>query len=373
MGTVRKYTQKDIAKEANVHPSTVSLAMSNSPSLAKATRERIQTIAKKMGYQPDPFLSQLATYKHHGHDGIFRGTIAFLINRNPAEKTPNLRPYKKYLTGATKKAETYGYQLKVFDLDREKVSGSRLRQIMLARGVKGILLCPQPRGIERIDDFDFDDFSCVSFGYSLRSPRFHVVNSHQFHAAMLCMKKLIEAGCQRIGFAVPPFHDSRVDHNYLAGYLTNLSQNPQLPILPPFTGDSFSQRSFTEWFNQNKPDGLLTVPYRIPEFLKSMQVDTKLNCKVAITTLNESTNDWPGIDEDGESIAASAVDLIVSMIRRGEMGIPSKPASILLEGTWVGNESFGSNMDTSSDPSCSSPSKEKPKRKRNQIRKTKAT
>ncbi|MGE9292308.1 MAG: LacI family DNA-binding transcriptional regulator [Puniceicoccales bacterium] len=340
MSVGRKYTQKDIAKAANVHPSTVSLAMSNSPALAAKTRDRIQKIAQEMGYQPDPFLSQLAHYKHHGRDGVFRGTLAFLINRNLTEENPKPKPYPSYLAGAIKKAEEYGYQLQVFDFNRSKVSGTRLRQIMLARGIKGILLCPQPRGIERIDDFDFSGFSCVSFGYTLKSPRFHVVNTHQFHAARLCMQKLIGIGCKRIGFAVPQFHDSRVDHNYLAGYLTCLAQAPELTPLPVFDGDSFSQSSFSKWFHKVKPDGLLTVPYRLPGFLKAMKVDTQIACKIAVVSLLDRNEGWSGIDEDAEQIAASAVDQVVSMIRRGEMGIPAKPASLLLEGNWVENESF---------------------------------
>ncbi|WPJ97839.1 LacI family DNA-binding transcriptional regulator [Coraliomargarita algicola] len=340
MGVGRKYTQKDIAAAAKVHPSTVSLALSNSPTLADKTKERILKVAKEMGYQPDPFLSQLATYKNLGRQGIFRGTLAFLINRHPLEKSPNARPFKQYLVGSSKQAETYGYQLKVFDFDRSKITGSRLRQIMIARGVKGILLCPQPRGIDRIDDFDFRNFSCVSFGYSLCNPRFHVVNNHQFHAAMLCMQNLIRVGCKRIGFAIPQFHDNRANNNYLAGYMTHLAKNPNLPTLPAFTGDSFSLNSFSEWFNSIKPDGLLTVPYRLPEFLQQMNVDTTQACKLAIPTLNDSEGAWSGIDEDGEAIGAAAVDLLVSMIRRGEMGIPAKPSSLLFEGVWVENESF---------------------------------
>lgn len=44
---------KVIAREAGVHPSTVSLALRNSPKLPDATRHRIQQIARRCNYRPN--------------------------------------------------------------------------------------------------------------------------------------------------------------------------------------------------------------------------------------------------------------------------------------------------------------------------------
>ena len=54
---------KDVAKEAGVHQTTVSLALRNHPSLPKSTRDRIQELAHSMGYRPDPAISAIAAQR----------------------------------------------------------------------------------------------------------------------------------------------------------------------------------------------------------------------------------------------------------------------------------------------------------------------
>ncbi len=44
-------TIKDIAREVGVSPSTVSRALSNSPLISQATKERVHTVAKRLGYE----------------------------------------------------------------------------------------------------------------------------------------------------------------------------------------------------------------------------------------------------------------------------------------------------------------------------------
>ena len=46
---------RDVARLAgDVHPSTVSLALRNSPNISPAVRAKIHAIAKKIGYRRDP-------------------------------------------------------------------------------------------------------------------------------------------------------------------------------------------------------------------------------------------------------------------------------------------------------------------------------
>lgn len=54
---------RDIAKMAGVSPATVSYALNNSPEVSKATRARIQTIAKSLNYSPNRNAQGLRTQK----------------------------------------------------------------------------------------------------------------------------------------------------------------------------------------------------------------------------------------------------------------------------------------------------------------------
>jgi len=48
-----RITIKDIAKLLEVNPSTVSRALKDHPDIGKATKEKIQQVAKELGYQPN--------------------------------------------------------------------------------------------------------------------------------------------------------------------------------------------------------------------------------------------------------------------------------------------------------------------------------
>ena len=56
---------KDIAKNADVSHSTVSRALHNSPLIALETRQRIQRIAREMGYTPSAIARSLVTRRTH--------------------------------------------------------------------------------------------------------------------------------------------------------------------------------------------------------------------------------------------------------------------------------------------------------------------
>lgn len=63
MQSDRQVTLKQIALEAGVSVMTVSRALRNQPSSASATRQRIQQIAERLGYRPNPLVSALMSYR----------------------------------------------------------------------------------------------------------------------------------------------------------------------------------------------------------------------------------------------------------------------------------------------------------------------
>jgi LacI family repressor for deo operon, udp, cdd, tsx, nupC, and nupG len=65
----------DIARELSVHKSTVSLALSGKGNVSAATRERIVSQAKQMGYEPDLLAQRLARGFHHSLVCLFSGGL----------------------------------------------------------------------------------------------------------------------------------------------------------------------------------------------------------------------------------------------------------------------------------------------------------
>ena len=74
----------DLAKEAHVSIATVSKALNNSYTISDKTRERIQTLARQMNYQPNARARSFARQKN--------GTVLFAADlaRGVAFENPHL-------------------------------------------------------------------------------------------------------------------------------------------------------------------------------------------------------------------------------------------------------------------------------------------
>jgi LacI family transcriptional regulator len=97
---LKRITIKDIAKELNVHHSTVSRALRNNPKVTETTRDRILACALRHGYQTNMNAVQLR--------GTSNNTIALIV--------PNINHtfFSNIVSQLTNLAYTKGYIISVF-------------------------------------------------------------------------------------------------------------------------------------------------------------------------------------------------------------------------------------------------------------------
>ena len=85
-------TMKTIAAQAGVTQATVSMSLANNPRIPQGTRERIQAVAKQLGYQPNPYLSTLMRIRRQGKPLNDKPALALVCGDSvlwkPSEKTP---------------------------------------------------------------------------------------------------------------------------------------------------------------------------------------------------------------------------------------------------------------------------------------------
>jgi DNA-binding LacI/PurR family transcriptional regulator len=195
----RRVTQADVAREAKVHRSTVSMAFSQHPNIPEDTRNRILSVAEKLGYAPDPMLSALAAYRSQNRPTSFKGALAWIVNSAFDFDWRTRSHYVDYHKGAALRAKFHGFKLDIFDVNSPGMSSERIGKILHARRISGLLLCPQPRPNTNFD-FCWEEFSSVTFGYSLTTPKLHTVAPTQFRASLEAMRQLHLRGYRRIGW-----------------------------------------------------------------------------------------------------------------------------------------------------------------------------
>lgn len=334
---IHRISQKDIAQRAGVHVTTVSLALRDSPRLPKETRERLQQLAREMDYEPDPMLSALTAYRKRVQMPHYQGTLAWLDNTKHRSATPASRSSFGYWEGALERCKELGYKLEEFLTSDTPLS--RLSGVLKARNISTILLPPQPRHLSHIN-FDWANFSAVSFGFSLARPRLHLVTNAQYHAARLATRTARSYGYRRIGFTTLHSVELRTDLNCSSGYLAEqrLGGREAIPIFEfddqQGTTRRHFARDFKKWFRAFKPDAIISLDRDVNAMLTTMGVGPGA-CGFAFLDLHRNeSGDIAGVHQNGRMIGRTAVDFLVDMSHRNERGIPQTPLRVLVEGLW---------------------------------------
>ncbi|CAM2954158.1 LacI family DNA-binding transcriptional regulator [Rariglobus hedericola] len=333
----RRVTQQDIARAAKVNRATVSLALREHASIPVTTRARIQKLAKKLGYQPDPMLSALATYRHGRRPAGFRGTLGWLAQTTKELAWREIPHFATYLTAACERAETHGYRVEVIDLNDMGINWQRAAAVAKSRGIDGILLCPQPHAATNLEQFPWQDFAAVTFGYTMIKPKLHRIASAQYAATFRTMQELLARGYRRIGFVFNHQHDERTNHHYLAGYLTARELHDPHSDMPPCIDDSHdpAQPGFWRWFERYQPDAIITGDRHFEAVLRTRKLRAPDDIGIACPGLADTSGSMAGVCEDNHQLGLIAVDFLVSMMHRGERGVPVHAQQVLVEGLWT--------------------------------------
>jgi DNA-binding LacI/PurR family transcriptional regulator len=340
----QRISLRDIGRLANLSHSTVSLALRNHPSISAKTRERVRELANSLGYVPDPMLRALAEYRRDKAARRYQGSLAWINNheqlRDPQSTTGFAHLYRE---GAERRAAELGYNLVTFNPVVEKMSLTALRRVLLNNGIRGLLFPPQPHSHAALD-FDFSNFSALTFGFTLSTPQLHVVTNHQFRTSMIAMRKLRAYGFKKIGFLLSEVVNERSEGNFLGGFLVEQRKLPAKDRIPVFTTqhDSFEKekKKFEHWFHTHQPDVLLVDFWEwTVAFLQLMNLRVPDDIPLATLGAVPQQRRFAGVDQNDHKVGMLGVDTVVGMLYRNETGVPVTPTRILVEGQWQDGES----------------------------------
>ncbi|AHF91213.1 LacI family transcriptional regulator [Opitutaceae bacterium TAV5] len=353
-------TMQMIADQAGVSLMTVSRALKNNPRLSLATRERIRKIATGLGYRPNPLVSALMAQIRHARAPKVWPTIAFLT-AHPDEVYTRAHTYNARIhAGAAERAVMLGYRLERFSLAEPGMTGARMRGMLLARGIPGVILPPLPDPIPDIG-FDWSPFACATVGYSYTTPALHRAANDQFNTIRTAVHRLTGLGYERIGLAIRHEDDHRVENKWGGGFL---SFHPYLPArrrLPVFLwhyarnqpracahtrageegwedweGSGEMPSGFSAWFHRHKPDAIISLqPLMVRTWLKSLGARVPEDVSLVSLNLQHNQSGFSGVDQNNALLGAAAVELVVEQIHHNEHGVPARAKTVMIMGDWV--------------------------------------
>ena len=241
-----RVTIKDVARQAGVSTSTVSLVLNNKPvSISQETRNAVLTAARELNYRPNQLAVSLVTQKSK--------TLGLII---PDNSNLFFAQLSKHIEIAANQA---GYTLIYGNSNDSVRTDLHYLHIFGDRGVDGIIIAPSVFGAP--DEY----WSCLSFIYSLKLPVVFVDRAMQesnlpsilpdnFTGGYLATRHLLDQGHRVVGCCTGPANlESCVQR--LNGYRKALEEygiafNPALIYQGDFSTES-GQKALPYLLGQN--------------------------------------------------------------------------------------------------------------------------
>lgn len=183
---------EDIAREANVSISTVSLALNNKQGVSKRKRQEIVKIAENMGYpleEPEEEKAiRLIIYKRHG---------------NVVSDTPF---FAKLVEGIQRECRINNYDMTISHINHEEENIKGIIRNIKNDKTKGILLLATEMLEDDLKYFDSIKKPLVLLDSYFRFEDYDYVLINNTDAAAKATRKLIENGHQEIGYLHSSVH-----------------------------------------------------------------------------------------------------------------------------------------------------------------------
>ena len=327
---------QEIAERAGVGRTTVSLSLRNHTKISEPTRLQIQKLAREMGYRPNPLVAAHMAHIRALHPKATNQCLAFLGNRSIAEiQTDAKTPVWKYFQGARDRAAELGFRLELFNLNAPEMTERRLSQILLARGIDGVIIGPLTEGGGLVDkEFDWRFVASVMIEHTFVEPRLHKVCSDEFSTIGRLIQRLFDCGYQRIGVAMHSRMDEHANHHWLAGYQTFQALTQRDLRIPHFITPEWNRKNFLRWFSRHRPEVIITVNDEVVRWLRAADVRVPEEVGCATVYWKADRGYLSGYYQNHEMIGAAAVEMVVAQLQRNERGLPEIDKTVLIQALW---------------------------------------
>ena len=340
---MQRITMGTVAEHAGVSKNTVSLALRHDPQIPIETRQRIERIAKSLGYARNPVVAQLMTEMRKAHPAGYRRTLALLNANQDGEAFTNHPTVPVYVEGCRRRAAFHGYKLDDFWLHDPKLNGERLARVLRARGIRGVMvvgLMKENRLPERFAPF-WDQHACVVTGVRTHGPTLPYCCVDHHALVLEAVEQVMALGYQRPALVVDEHIDRLVDGRFGSGLWVGQQQLPAENRIPSFLAVEAAhadQRAFATWIRRYKPDVLFTLYNFVRPWVEALGLQVPRDIGLIQLELRRGAQEWAGMNQHNDLTGEAAIDMLVGMLHNNEIGVPAFPRATLISGSWVGGK-----------------------------------
>lgn len=335
--TKQYYTLADIAAKAEVHVTTVSLALRDHPSIPPATRARIRAVAREFGYQRDPLLDALNFHRAQRNPHARRASTAFVVHAATTRLFSGNHYQPLVFAGAKAAAEAHGHSLEIFVVGQGHLAPARLNTILNARGITGVLLSTFEIDIGQLD-LDWSQFCAVKIECLHLAPHLDAVSNDQMQVARLAMRRLRALGYRRIGLTTAREDQTRLGESFGMGVLVEQAALPENECVPPLIFSlaevPMLHRLIPEWMRANQVDVIISNWNELFDVFATAHI--KLPDDVAFASLDvpPSMPHIAGVVQNHRLVGQRAMEQLAIMTDAYQRGVPEAQSVTYIPGYW---------------------------------------
>ncbi|MEO0796881.1 MAG: LacI family DNA-binding transcriptional regulator [Verrucomicrobiota bacterium] len=329
-------TIRSVAKIAEVSPATVSLALRNDPRISSKVRQKVQDIAAREGYRPNPIVSKLIAQVRASKTTNYLSTLA-VVNTAEDLKDVEERTVRCWVEASVDRATQQGYTVDHFVLAKEELRPDRLLGILDSRGIEGIIVTGPFR--DNIIDEKYDPIwqhhAAVILGERPIKPSLSCVVNDQYNTVRQAMVEVRRLGYQRPSLCIHPHIDQLLEYRLTGGFLVEQMQNPKKSAVQPHGFSSLAKDKFFQWFDRYQPDVIITLHTEIKDWLEEKGVNAPKDVGLVHLDHKPSLAAWAGMNQNHEHVGKTAVDMLVGKLNRNELSLPPFPECVTIMSDWV--------------------------------------
>lgn len=186
-----KVTIKEVAREANVSPSTVSRVISDSSQISEETKERVRDAIKRLKYKPNAIARSLANRKSR---------ILGVVLPNEAQDLITNTFFIQAMKGMSKYAQNKKYYITYAFSEDEKAELEYINNFITSNLVDGICLLRARTDDRSIKYLKETQFPFVVIGRPEESENLLWVDNDNFQATYNLVNELVKKGHKCISF-----------------------------------------------------------------------------------------------------------------------------------------------------------------------------
>jgi LacI family transcriptional regulator len=335
----RRPTMKDVARESGYHITTISLALRSHPSIPETTRQRIEEIARRLGYQRNPVYHALSRFRQQGCVCAPAPRIAYLENFGLGSGRTRPAHMQAILNGARRQAELLGYQLEPLAVGEDDHDSRSLTRYLREHQISAVIIGTFLPGFAEIA-LNWEEYAVAKIHSRHTEPEATVVGNDQLREVRMAFQRLSALGYRRIGLAVGRADEDACGHRHTAGYrMEEVAVPPERrvpPLLFPYNSDGPSLGGMmARWIRRHSVDVVLCNWTSVQDMVEreGLSVPGEVAC-ASLCLCDASPPGLAGVRPHLDMVGERAVSIVVAQLKSTERGLSEFSSSIYVQSVW---------------------------------------